>query len=1080
MYKLSIPGLLLLILSLSTTGHAANRYWVGIGTGNWTSSVNWSATSGGASGASAPGVSDLAFFDGGSVQNCTVNSTCSVGGINIGAAYAGTVSVNSGSNITIGTSGYTQSGGTFTGNTGFMNTYGVFVLAGGTFNAPSGTLQIAGSYTKSATGTFNHNSGTVYFTSVTSITLSGNTTFANLILGANSGTYTIAAGTTLTSLTNVTLTGGGACTVNTGILAIQGDLTLQSSANNSVNGGTAIFLFNGTGVQNISSAISTLLVGTNERVCALPNIEVNKLSGSLNLSGVITLNGTSWTTTAGAGLINPGSSTVNIISDVTFSGQNLSLYNIHVWPNSQTITLTPATYQLTSTNNITINGGGYFQFNTGILEMLGDLTLLNSSGSTINGGTATLLIDGTGIQNINSSVPAPGFVCALPSVKINKTSGILNLNGIINFAGSSWNTVAGSALINPGTSTVTILKSSTLSGQNLSLYNITISGSYSTVVISSGVMWTSTNLITFAGIPWYQVNTGTLNAKGDVLVTCTDASWNVGGNAILLFDGTANQLLTGSGIAGAGRLPQVRIDKTGGVLTFANPIISTDNNWTYVQGAVDALTNASTVDFHRTSIVDGQGTSSTMAFNNIMCSGAITLGGNFDVNGDLTIVNTYSDWKLDASPSNYRVNLAGNWINTNSVYTTSFEERNGKVIFDGPTAQQLTLASGAHTETFYNLEINNTSGGLTLNAPITILNNGNFLSGNFYSSVTSILKFSSASTATGASNASYVCGPVRKTGNQAFVFPVGKSSFYAPISISAPSITSDEFTGEYYHTSANPLYNLALKDPTLDHLSQCEYWILDRTIGTSNVIVRPSWDTRSCGVTNMADLRVARWDGTLWRDHGNGGTTGTTAAGTVVSSAPVTSFSPFTLASITAANPLPVALLEFSAKCTNQNAELEWATQTETNNDFFTVESSPTGAEWTILGSVPGAGNSQSVLQYSYSDKQPLNGISYYRLTQTDADGNQRYLETISLAACNDADDTFNVYPNPVGGSFQIEYNGKHADGLTVFVYNAVGEPVFYAEHFQQFIDISTEKAGVYFIQLQGAEGAVTKRIVKL
>ncbi len=83
-------------------------------------------------------------------------------------------------------------------------------------------------------------------------------------------------------------------------------------------------------------------MGTNEKICALPNIEINKLSGSLNLIGLINLSGPSWKTTSGASLINPGTSMVNINANITFTGQNLSLFNIHIFANSQLITLSPA------------------------------------------------------------------------------------------------------------------------------------------------------------------------------------------------------------------------------------------------------------------------------------------------------------------------------------------------------------------------------------------------------------------------------------------------------------------------------------------------------------------------------------------------------------------------------------------------------------------------------------------------------------------------------------------------------------------------------------------------------------------
>jgi hypothetical protein len=58
----------------------ADRYWVG-GSGNWNSTSKWSATSGGASGASVPTASDNAIFDANSAAahytvTVTDNATC--------------------------------------------------------------------------------------------------------------------------------------------------------------------------------------------------------------------------------------------------------------------------------------------------------------------------------------------------------------------------------------------------------------------------------------------------------------------------------------------------------------------------------------------------------------------------------------------------------------------------------------------------------------------------------------------------------------------------------------------------------------------------------------------------------------------------------------------------------------------------------------------------------------------------------------------------------------------------------------------------------------------------------------------
>ncbi|MES2762655.1 MAG: T9SS type A sorting domain-containing protein [Bacteroidota bacterium] len=1053
---------------------SANRYW--IGAGNFNNTANWSDVSGGASGFSVPGISDIAIFDGSNVSNCIVNTNININGFIIYAAYTGTISMNNAVTCIIGTSGFSQSGGTFTGNNGNISVNSTFFMNGGVFNSTSGTLLITSGYTFTS-GAFNHNNGIVAFS--TTQTITGNTSFYNLTFVASGGIYTITGGTTITSLNNVTISGGAACTINTGTVQIKGDLSLTSSSNNSVNGGSATFLFNGSGTQNINSGISSILVGINERSCCLPNVEIDKISGTLNLNGVINVNGSTWKTTNGASLVNPGTSTVNISSAVTFSGQNLSLYTVHIYANGQVITLSPS-YTLTATNNVIINGGSYYQVNTGTLEILGDLTLVNTSTSAVNGGTGTFLFDGSGNQNVNSSASGLNYICALPNILINKTTGTLNFSGIINFNGSSWNTIAGASLVSTSTSTVNVLKTSTLSGQNLSFYDLVVTGNFNTITIGAGVVWTSTHLLTFSGgSSWYQINTGTINAKGDVLVTNTNTSGNVGGNAVLLFDGTANQTLTGSGVAGGGRLPQVTINKTGGTLTLSN-IISTDHNWNYISGNVDAITNASTIDFYKTSIIDGQGTTATMSFNHVVFSGFISLGGNLDVNGDFTIRNGTNN-RLDVNATNnYQINVAGNWSNNNSATLISFNQQNGKVVFDGGNTQTIALDISTNIETFYNLEINNTGSGVILTAPVTIAGNINFIDGTVASSASNILLLNNLSTSTGASNNSFVSGPVCKTGNQAFVFPVGKNAVYAPIAISAPTVNTNQFTAEYFQANPNPLYSASSKDISLDHISTCEYWMLNRTNGISNVAVNLSWDTRSCGISNLSDLRVAQWNGSQWKDQGTGGTTGTTSSGTVFSGSNVSSFGPFTIGTISTLNSLPIELVYFKGVCDQNNVLLEWGTASENGNDYFSIERSSDAVNWELIQIIKGAGNSNTLNNYSFSDPIVSTQISYYRLKETDYDLTYKYFDMIDVAPCKTKpeSDALIIYPNPSEGIIYLSFEGDVNSLQSIEVVNMLGNIVYYSTNFTDRLDLSEYTAGVYFVCLKSNEKSIIEKVI--
>lgn len=88
---------------------------------------------------------------------------------------------------------------------------------------------------------------------------------------------------------------------------------------------------------------------------------------------------------------------------------------------------------------------------------------------------------------------------------------------------------------------------------------------------------------------------------------------------------------------------------------------------------------------------------------------------------------------------------------------------------------------------------------------------------------------------------------------------------------------------------------------------------MDRTNGTATPKVTFSWNAKRSGpVDVMNDLKIARWDGTAWKDEGNGNTSGTNEEGTIQSLNNISDFSPFTVASSSVNNALPVTFLLFN------------------------------------------------------------------------------------------------------------------------------------------------------------------------
>jgi len=372
------------------------------------------------------------------------------------------------------------------------------------------------------------------------------------------------------------------------------------------------------------------------------------------------------------------------------------------------------------------------------------------------------------------------------------------------------------------------------------------------------------------------------------------------------------------------------------------------------------------------------------------------LGSQVLVETDLTI-GTGALLDLQSTLGNSgRLDLGGNFINLNDE--AAFQDNFSTVRSIGNGAQTISAATGS--EWFYDLVINKTGGDLTLGSAVDVRNQLDLTDGRVFNTASELLTLRSGAAAINFSGASFVLGPVQKFGNTAFTFPVGKGIFLRPCTLTAiTGATTVAFTAQYFAASPRTTFNNVL-EPTLDHISDCEYWTIDRSAGTPNAIVTLSWrEPMSCGVTDLPSLRVARWDGSIWLDRGNNVATGTTLAGFIPTTAVQTAFSPWTLASISNTNPLPITLLSFTATPVERAVRLDWITATETNNDFFTVERSADGISFLPLFRVEGAGEgtSLSALHYRIVDDAPLAGQSYYRLRQTDLDGTNTVSDVVGV-----------------------------------------------------------------------------------
>jgi hypothetical protein len=178
--------------------------------------------------------------------------------------------------------------------------------------------------------------------------------------------------------------------------------------------------------------------------------------------------------------------------------------------------------------------------------------------------------------------------------------------------------------------------------------------------------------------------------------------------------------------------------------------------------------------------------------------------------------------------------------------------------------------------------------------------------------------------------------------------------------------------------------------------------------------------------------------------------------------------------------PLPVELVSFKAECVNVNTDITWVTATETNNVFFTLEFSTDAVTWIVIKQMNGAVNSSSTINYIYTDLISHQGVSYYRLKQTDIAGSFTYSNIIEIENCNIVKTklSVNFYPNPSTGIVHFTINANQEKIISINIYTVFGKQIYTANSNQSNIDFSDFEAGIYYAKFNTNENSMTKKIV--
>lgn len=180
---------------------------------------------------------------------------------------------------------------------------------------------------------------------------------------------------------------------------------------------------------------------------------------------------------------------------------------------------------------------------------------------------------------------------------------------------------------------------------------------------------------------------------------------------------------------------------------------------------------------------------------------------------------------------------------------------------------------------------------------------------------------------------------------------------------------------------------------------------------------------------------------------------------------------------------LPISLVEFKVAATRTHeVELNWTTASEINNDYFDIERSRNGESFESITRIRSQkSNSDGALHYEFIDLEPLPGVSYYRLRQTDFDGAYTFGPIRQVEV--DPSGQSVVFPNPFSGVLNLKYYGREELGTLKVVDRrgrVIMEDLTTRNQGEHSVDLKHLPSGTYFLSLNTSSGQEWHKIVKL
>lgn len=178
---------------------------------------------------------------------------------------------------------------------------------------------------------------------------------------------------------------------------------------------------------------------------------------------------------------------------------------------------------------------------------------------------------------------------------------------------------------------------------------------------------------------------------------------------------------------------------------------------------------------------------------------------------------------------------------------------------------------------------------------------------------------------------------------------------------------------------------------------------------------------------------------------------------------------------------LPVKFASFNLARQESNILVQWSTAQEMNSKSFIIERSSDGINWSSIATVNAAGQSNTLLDYSYTDKNVNGAIFYYRIKEVDIDNSFSYTSIKSIKMDNSSVDV-KVIPAS-GNTFYVNFSQQVKSNVTMRLISMSGQVIS-----QQMVSnpigqvnfsTASHSTGIYVLSVtDGHDLAISKKVM--